>query len=170
VSILDGQAGWRASLPGNTQGVCPSCDGKSHPASSLGLCGACLLASYRDGCALVESADAAQAAQVLADERVAHDAKVVKRGLPATNNRAGYIYFFVADSGLVKIGFSQDPNRRVKQFGDGALIATIPGYLSTERAVHRRFEHLRCSGEWYEPDQELLDYIEALRAEQDAAA
>ena len=47
------------------------------------------------------------------------------------------------------------------------LLAVVDGDRKTERALHRRFWHLRCRGkcgrEWFQLREELLDYVRELR-------
>jgi DNA-binding transcriptional regulator YiaG len=68
-------------------------------------------------------------------------------------------------SGLIKIGRTKDWQRRQGEleFGNGdrldVLAVIRPADFQTEQALHARFNHLRCHGEWFSPGQELLDFI-----------
>jgi hypothetical protein len=67
--------------------------------------------------------------------------------------------------GPVKIGFSDDVNRRRIQleahYGQTlALLAMIPGGRDEERAIHERFAHLRLSRtEQFQPAADLMEFI-----------
>ena len=41
------------------------------------------------------------------------------------------------------------------------LLGTVPGGLDLERALHRRFAHLRLQGEWFHWDDEIAAAISA---------
>lgn len=49
------------------------------------------------------------------------------------------------------------------QFGTGAgrveLIAELPGSRALEAAYHRRFADRRLDGEWFSPNDELVDLM-----------
>ncbi len=80
--------------------------------------------------------------------------------------RQARVYFLLnRHSNLLKIGFSQDVERRVKdlQFASGqdlVLLRTEPGARSEEKSLHIRFQHLRVKGEWFSYDGELKAYLE----------
>ena len=78
-----------------------------------------------------------------------------------------YIYFFQSvDTGRIKIGLSKDPKKRMKQLQTSErlfLLHAIKGTRWLESNLHDRFAHLRIHGEWFEPAQELFDYIEQLQ-------
>jgi hypothetical protein len=65
----------------------------------------------------------------------------------------------------IKIGKTVMMNSRFNRInmangGDTKLLLIIDGYTSKETELHRRFIKYRCCGEWFEPAQEILDYIE----------
>ena len=69
----------------------------------------------------------------------------------------------------IKIGFSIDPDRRIKDLqtaSESELIieAVLPGTLSTEQYLHQRWEHLHVRGEWYKSDPDLEDFVDAVRS------
>ena len=47
--------------------------------------------------------------------------------------------------------------------GDIELLLTVDGYTKEETALHRKFAEYRITGEWFEPTQKILDYIEELK-------
>lgn len=76
------------------------------------------------------------------------------------------IYFVQSpDGGPVKIGYSADVPTRVKQLEADykrplALLATMPGEVKDERAVHERFSHLRFGKtEQFRPAPDLMEFI-----------
>lgn len=77
----------------------------------------------------------------------------------------GQIYFLLAPaSNRVKIGFAVDPRRRLKAIMTGCpepaeLIGTMQGTRADERALHKRFKHLRVTGEWFRFDQTLSRFV-----------
>ena len=80
----------------------------------------------------------------------------------------GIIYF--ASCGLsndtIKIGYSDDPERRIKRFGlpDVELVAMLPGSMDQETELHERFKHLRLgNSEWFRLDHELRTLVANLR-------
>ena len=67
-------------------------------------------------------------------------------------------------SGTIKIGFSDTPNKRLKDLQTGSpdrlvLIKTIPGDRETESNIHQQFSHCRLEGEWFASTDELLEFI-----------
>lgn len=79
------------------------------------------------------------------------------------------VYFIQSgESGPIKIGTTMEhPLKRLRTLQCGSpvilrLIGVIdrPKREHKERALHRRFKALRCSGEWFRSDPELTDFIE----------
>lgn len=82
------------------------------------------------------------------------------------------VYFIkrVSD-GLIKVGFSDDPKRRLQQLQTGQpdrleMILVIRGGMELERTLHIRWRHLNVGGEWFKPHRELLSYIDGALAVQ----
>lgn len=78
--------------------------------------------------------------------------------------RLGWIYFVRRRiDGAIKIGFSEDVDRRIKEIETGAgeceLIAEMVGRQSREAELHRQFAHRRLHGEWFSPNDELIDLM-----------
>lgn len=76
------------------------------------------------------------------------------------------IYFIQSADGTgpIKIGFAVDPQKRIAEIQRMSptrlrTLATIDGDRATESVLHRGFSHLRAYGEWFRPEQELLDFI-----------
>lgn len=74
-----------------------------------------------------------------------------------------FVYFMRAGD-FVKIGKSTgNPASRLSSLKTGCpfpieVIATIPGGLSEERGLHKKFSHIRAHGEWFHATEELLTY------------
>lgn len=77
------------------------------------------------------------------------------------------IYFIQAinnPTGNVKIGHSEDPERRLTEFWGGSpdplcIIKIIEGAQKDETALHHHFAHLRLHGEWFEYGKELKVFL-----------
>jgi hypothetical protein len=81
------------------------------------------------------------------------------------------VVYFIHDGerNAVKIGWSDEPEKRLKTFmaanpGSLILLATIEGGACEERQLHRHFDHLRVEGrrEWFHCTAELLNCINDL--------
>jgi hypothetical protein len=75
-------------------------------------------------------------------------------------------------AGMIKIGTTIRLSERLKQlpveYGtDVELIAVLDGDHTTEGDLHRQFDHLRVVGEWFLPDEDLLEFIAARGREWD---
>lgn len=85
----------------------------------------------------------------------------------------GFVYFArMGDS--VKIGWSKWPNERMRQIqttapGSVDLVGMFMGTREDERAMHRRFSHLRQHGEWFAADESLTRLIPCLCSERQQA-
>lgn len=81
----------------------------------------------------------------------------------------GYVYFIQGYcGGAIKIGYSKEPETRLKSLQTGypdtlRILLLVPGSEKTEQYFHMKFEIYKLQGEWYKPDQVLLDYIEDLK-------
>jgi len=78
------------------------------------------------------------------------------------------IYFIQeGDNGPVKIGFSNDPGRRLQQLKTGSskplkLLAVIEGDANKEKELHASFQEFHISGEWFKPVTEIFLYISSM--------
>lgn len=80
------------------------------------------------------------------------------------------VYFGLRSDGAVKIGCSRNPRIRCRSLGyqlkmSVLLLATFEGQFRHERALHRRFSHLRIEGEWFRPAQDMLALIAGVLAD-----
>lgn len=84
----------------------------------------------------------------------------------------GYVYFVQGCcGGAIKIGYSKDPESRLKALQTGypdtlRILALVPGTEKTEKYYQRKFELYRLNGEWYRPEQEILDKIKEIKTKQ----
>ncbi len=67
----------------------------------------------------------------------------------------------------IKVGYSVDPYERLATLQTGnedtlTMEAVMPGGMEVEKRLHHRWEAHSIRGEWFEPDQEILDYIRAV--------
>ena len=75
------------------------------------------------------------------------------------------VYFISGPAGSkIKIGWAYSPEKRLRTIQNMSpfplrILGTIPGGQTKEAELHQQFRHLRSYGEWFEPDQELLDFI-----------
>lgn len=82
------------------------------------------------------------------------------------------IYFLEASKlDLIKIGFTDgdDAADRIASLQTGSavplvLLATMPGDLATERAIHLAFADLREQGEWFRAEPKLRRVIAGVQA------
>jgi hypothetical protein len=79
-----------------------------------------------------------------------------------------YVYVLRAPDGTSKIGIAGDPAQRLRDLQTGSpvvlkLVGVMPGGLSLERLLHRRFAAHRLHGEWFSPAiQDDLDQLLAV--------
>lgn len=86
----------------------------------------------------------------------------------APNGRGfeGYVYFMGwSDDSPVKIGWSIDPERRLKNFQTGfpyelQILGAIPGVTALEPEIHYLFDDERMRGEWFERSRRVSTLIE----------
>lgn len=79
-----------------------------------------------------------------------------------------WTYFIQGPEGI-KIGKSRSPRGRMADLQQAhatelELLLAVPEKQLREADAHAKFPHLRLSGEWFQPDEELLDFIEDQRA------
>lgn len=88
---------------------------------------------------------------------------------PYKPQRRGYVYFIQdGEHGDIKIGWSVDPDRRLRDLRVAhatrsrlRLLAAIPGHRKLERELHERFAPCRGEGEWFAPVPELLAFLKS---------
>lgn len=78
------------------------------------------------------------------------------------------IYFIQRESdAAIKIGYSEDVPTRLgvlRSTGNGrlSLLCAIEGDMVIEKQLHMKFNEDRIEGEWYEPSEVLVAYIDHL--------
>lgn len=78
-----------------------------------------------------------------------------------------YLYVIVGDR-VCKIGKAVDPEQRLREFrtahsADLQLVVAVPAHGDLERAAHAQFAHLRVSGEWFQFNDEIAVFVQALQ-------
>jgi hypothetical protein len=97
-------------------------------------------------------------------------AKVQEKAAEPSNPRGMYVYFVQAgENGPIKIGFSTDPDRRIKALRTAMseeliVLKVVKGGRQLEKTLHDRFSEIHRRGEWYEPTTELLEFVNGLQA------
>lgn len=88
------------------------------------------------------------------------------RGTTPRAQREWWIYFVQgSDGGPVKIGRTLNIRNRVCElqvgypFGELRCVGAARGLIRDEKRLHHHFSHLRMRGEWFRPDDDLLDYV-----------
>lgn len=61
-------------------------------------------------------------------------------------------------NGLIKIGWSRSVTGRLRAM-KAKILGAVSGDRSTEKGLHKRFDHLRVRGEWFKPGDDLLTFI-----------
>lgn len=70
----------------------------------------------------------------------------------------GFVYF-VRFSDRIKIGWSGNPEARLKNVPHDEVLAIVPGTMQDERKLHAAFAHHRVTGEWFKAERDLVDFI-----------
>lgn len=73
----------------------------------------------------------------------------------------GFVYYLQVGE-LIKIGYTQTPERRLKSYPpDSKLLAIHPGTIKTEQQVHHKFfNYLTHGREWFTPSEEITEHIQ----------
>ena len=85
-----------------------------------------------------------------------------------SKSRFGQVYFIQGKKTKnIKIGFSTDPNDRLRQHQTGSgekllLLACVEGNQELETQIQKRFDSFRVHGEWFSPNDELIRFIKSL--------
>lgn len=70
--------------------------------------------------------------------------------------------YFIRYRDMVKIGYSIEPQTRIKAHPYDEVLAIVPGDHKAEQRYHKQFAHLRENGEWFRAEPELLEYARTL--------
>lgn len=81
--------------------------------------------------------------------------------------RPSRVYFIGGETGLIKIGCSDDVEKRLHSLQGGSpiplsILATESGGITVERFYHRKFREHRSHREWFERHPDILAEIERL--------
>lgn len=89
---------------------------------------------------------------------------------PSPQSSAGWVYYFESN-GLIKIGWTSDLARRMRQHGPGiVLLAIEPGSRRLEHARHSLFNEFLAEGrEWFTDSPEIRAHIDRVVVEHGAA-
>lgn len=86
-----------------------------------------------------------------------------------TPRHHGYVYVVQADNNLYKIGKSKDPHTRIQSLGvrlpyelEVLVLIESTNYTQLEKELHKHFADKRKGGEWFELDENDLEYIKSL--------
>jgi hypothetical protein len=92
--------------------------------------------------------------------------KTEYKNIELNNISIGQEIYFIQQgkNGPIKIGFTDNIEKRLKELQTANpyklnLLLCINGNLKSEKELHKRFEQHRLNGEWFEPVEEILDYI-----------
>jgi hypothetical protein len=103
---------------------------------------------------------------LIARDSVARELSAREIAETATPQRR--IYFIQGvDGGPIKIGVANDPQRRLSDLQRTSpvrlqILATEPGDLLEEAALHQKFKSDRMHGEWFNDTPALRDHIASL--------
>lgn len=80
----------------------------------------------------------------------------------------GFVYVVRNSAGLLKIGYSNDPSRRLAMLRTSAadhleLLGVIPGTLDHERQLHEIFSRARVVREWFRYMPAMQPLLDGLR-------
>jgi hypothetical protein len=88
---------------------------------------------------------------------------------PVQEPPAGIYFAETVCGSFIKIGYSNHIPRRMSELGtlrpsafSFRLVGSFPGSLATEQWLHRRFDGIRDSGEWFRATPELRHFITTL--------
>lgn len=92
------------------------------------------------------------------------EAKGFARSAPDPGRFWGYVYFIQAENGLIKVGYSTNPGKRLTYFRRVSpvsleLLGYFLGTQTDEYYLHQRFAMQRDHGEWFRPSPELLQAL-----------
>lgn len=77
-----------------------------------------------------------------------------------------YVYFIQGiTTGRIKIGVSKDPKKRMQQMQlseQTVLLCAVKGSYTLEDTLHNMFKEYRVHGEWFDPSERIMDFINML--------
>ena len=90
------------------------------------------------------------------------------RGPAMRKPRPGYVYLFRDKAGLCKIGCSANPKQRARNISqpnysiDIVCAIWAEDMAALEQSLHKRFAEKRVKGEWFELNEDDIEYIRSL--------
>ncbi len=81
-----------------------------------------------------------------------------------------FVYFFQVESGLIKIGKTDNPEKRRKELQTAnheklELLHYTTGGRALEKHLHEKFKKYNKSSEWFWPEDEIIKFIDSIRVE-----
>jgi len=76
---------------------------------------------------------------------------------------SGSIVYYIRRGPVIKIGTTHCAEGRFADLLPDEILAFEPGTVKEETRRHRQFAHLRCQGEHFLPEPELLEHIRLVR-------
>ena len=79
-----------------------------------------------------------------------------------------YIYFIQqGDDGPIKVGYSTSPEERLRALQTASpyslrLLKVVEGGEALEKQIHTRFAENQLQGEWFQPTDTFVAYLESL--------
>lgn len=85
----------------------------------------------------------------------------------------GYVYAIRSECGLIKIGWSNNPAKRLSKIQSDAprkceLVGSIPETREHEKSLHLRFSAFRERGEWFREEGDVAAFVAGLPPHQGA--
>lgn len=79
----------------------------------------------------------------------------------------GYVYFLQSEVGLIKIGYTDSLESRLKSLrtmnaASFVVLKTVLANRVLEKRVHEAFREERRHGEWFLPSVKLVEFIDSL--------
>ena|ERR1700722_17507603 len=84
-------------------------------------------------------------------------------GTTASPAGADSIVYYIRRGQVIKIGTTVDPAGRFTSLMPDEILAFEPGTAEVEKLRHRQFQHLRCQGEHFSAEPELMEHVRELR-------
>lgn len=143
-------------MRGSFRDICcwPECEAAPSGRASLPLCDRHMLRVYREVEGIVKGAS--METRLRAVDVIAADGK-------AARSKPGFVYF-IQFSDRVKIGFTEDVARRLRELPYDRVLAVTPGSLTQERRFHKQFRQMHVRGEWFRAEPELIAFTATLQS------
>jgi uncharacterized protein with von Willebrand factor type A (vWA) domain len=109
----------------------------------------------------------AKRAESISEVRERESMVAVARYISFTAQRKAAVVYFFACGDFVKIGHSYHPAKRLEKLQvatpyEITCLGVAAGGTDIERALHKKFDHLRHRGEWFRLTADLQSEINSL--------